>query len=202
MTLARAPGATAAGAEHAALNLHHHSSPRALTATDRKAPVVDSFARLRRRKARTWLPRLLLPLAMLALTQCSHGPQVTIVGPGDIRRATVKIELAQTPAKRELGLMYRSNLAADDGMLFVFAIPSHVAFWMHNTKIPLDMIFADSDRNIIGIIPDATPFSDTQLAVGGNSQYVLEVNGGFCARHGVKVGDRLEFFNFIPHAVD
>jgi uncharacterized protein len=143
-------------------------------------------------------------MAMLALMQCAHsqGAQVAIVGPGNQQRAAVEIELAQTGAQRERGLMYRSELAPDAGMLFIFPAPEHASFWMHNTKVPLDMIFAGSDRRVIGIIPNAQPFSDTALAVNGESQYVLEVNAGFCQRHGVSVGDLLQFSGFAPHPAD
>ncbi|MGO9061061.1 MAG: DUF192 domain-containing protein [Candidatus Binataceae bacterium] len=141
---------------------------------------------------------------MLALLQCAHsqGPQLAVVGPGNQQRATVNIELAQTGAQRERGLMYRPELAPDAGMLFIFTAPEHASFWMHNTQIPLDMVFAGSDRRVIGIIPDTEPYSDARLEVNGESQYVLEVNAGFCKEHGVSVGDRLEFFGFAPHPVD
>jgi len=142
---------------------------------------------------------------MLALMQCARtpdGPQVAIVGPDNRTRARVAVELAQNDRQRERGLMYRRDLPADSGMLFVFKTPVHASFWMHNTQIPLDMIFAASDRRVIGIIPDAEPYSDAPLEVAGISQYVLEVNGGFCQRHGVKVGDRLEFYGFSPNPAD
>lgn len=141
---------------------------------------------------------------MLFLTQCAHSfdtPHVAIVGPDNSARATVDVELAQTDPQRERGLMYRSALPADSGMLFVFKAPMHLSFWMHNTQIPLDMVFAGSDRRVIGIIANAVPYSDASLEVGGNSQYVLEVNGGFCKRHGIKPGDRMEFYNFTPSAL-
>ena len=142
---------------------------------------------------------------MLALMQCAHtpdGPRVAIVGAGNEPRATVNVELAQTNPQRERGLMYRSQLPADAGMLFVFKAPSQLSFWMHNTQIPLDMLFAASDRRVIGIIANAVPYSDASLEVSGNSQYVLEVNGGFCKEHGIKVGDRLEFHDFSPAPAD
>jgi uncharacterized membrane protein (UPF0127 family) len=148
---------------------------------------------------------MLLALMMVGLTQCAHAPdgaRVAIVGPDNQVRATVNVELAQTGPQRERGLMYRSALPANSGMLFIFKAPVHASFWMHNTQIPLDMIFAASDRRVIGIIPDAEPYSDAPLEVAGISQYVLEVNGGFCQRHGVKVGDRLEFYGFSPNPAD
>ncbi len=89
--------------------------------------------------------------------------------------------------------MYRKHLDDDAGMIFVFKGAAPRNFWMHNTVIPLDMIFADSSGRVIGIVANAEPFSDKLLGVDGDSAYVLEVNGGFCAKNGIKAGDRLDF---------
>jgi uncharacterized protein len=70
---------------------------------------------------------------------------------------------------------------------------------MHNTPIPLDMIFADPAGKVIGIVANAEPFSDKLLAVAGDAQYVLEVNGGYCAKHGIVPGDRMDFSGFSTH---
>jgi uncharacterized membrane protein (UPF0127 family) len=129
---------------------------------------------------------------------CQQGNRVNIVAPDGETLATVKIEIADTPQSQELGLMYRNSMAADAGMLFVFATPAHQVFWMKNTRIPLDMIFADNQRHVIGIVANAEPFSEARLSVPGDSQYVLEVNGGFCHDRGVKAGDRLDFLGFSP----
>ena len=70
---------------------------------------------------------------------------------------------------------------------------------MHNTPIPLDMIFADANGVVTGIVANAEPFSDKLLGVEGNSEYVLEVNAGFCAKNGINPGDNLDFSGFSPH---
>ena len=98
--------------------------------------------------------------------------------------------------------MYRQHLAENAGMLFVFKQPQHLTFWMKNTEIPLDMIFATADGTVVGIIANAEPFSERQLSVAGDSRYVLEVNGGFAHRYGVKPGNRLEFLGVTPSAKD
>jgi uncharacterized membrane protein (UPF0127 family) len=139
-------------------------------------------------------------IAAAALNACAQGPRVEIVAPDGAVRATVKVEIADTEAARELGLMYRRHLDENAGMIFVFAKPSHLQFWMKNTVIPLDMIFAGADRRIIGIVREARPFTEAIDAVDGDSQYVLEVNGGFCARHGVAAGDKFVFRGFNPQA--
>jgi uncharacterized membrane protein (UPF0127 family) len=120
----------------------------------------------------------------------------------DATKAIVKVEIADTTQAREIGLMYRQHLAEDTGMLFVFRQPQHLTFWMKNTEIPLDMIFAAPDGRVTGIITNAEPFSERQLSVAGDSQYVLEVNGGFAQRHGIQPGDRLLFAGFSPSAKD
>ena len=87
-------------------------------------------------------------------------------------------------------------------MLFVFKQPQQLTFWMKNTEIPLDMIFAGADGTVAGIVANAEPFSERQLSVAGDSQYVLEVNGGFAQRHGIRSGDRLQFLGLTPGAKD
>jgi hypothetical protein len=114
----------------------------------------------------------------------------------------VQVEIADTAATRELGLMYRQRLPPDAGMLFIFKQPEHLTFWMKNTEIPLDMIFAAADGRVDGIVANAEPFSEAELSVPGDSRYVLEVNGGFASHHGIKQGDRLKFLGFTPVAKD
>src|SRR5580692_2416602 len=135
-------------------------------------------------------------LVLVALLGCARGPCVSIVGADGKPRATVAVEVASTGPQRELGLMYRKHLDDNAGMIFVFPNESPRNFWMHNTPIPLDMIFADAKGLVTGIVANAEPFSDKLLGVEGNSEYVLEVNGGFCAKNGIKPGDRLDFSGF------
>jgi hypothetical protein len=112
-----------------------------------------------------------------------------------------QVEVADTPAKRELGLQYRRELAADRGMIFLFSAPSVQAFWMKNTPLPLDMIFIGSDRKIVGIVEQTVPFSLDSRSVGRPSQFVLEINGGLAKRHGIKAGDAVRFEGIAPESV-
>ena len=105
----------------------------------------------------------------------------------------VTVEVADTPDRRSLGLMYRKELAAEAGMLFVFDAPEHLTFWMKNTVLPLDMIFIGENRHVLGIVKNAVPFTTTARGVDGESRYVLEVNAGFSDRHGVTGGDSVSF---------
>jgi len=132
---------------------------------------------------------LFLGLALLAA--CVRQPQVTIhstQGP-----ITVQVEVADTPDTRARGLMYRKDLAADAGMLFIFPNESEQRFWMKNTPLPLDMVFIGADKRIVGIVADTRPFTTNPLGVDGLSQYVLEVHGGFCASHGITAGNQVDF---------
>lgn len=109
------------------------------------------------------------------------------------RPIPVRVELARTDSERERGLMYRNHLDPDAGMLFLFPRPAPLAFWMRNTLIPLDMIFMDPDRRIVGIVENAAPETETARRVDGDSQYVLEIAGGMSQRWGVRAGSRAEF---------
>ncbi|HXZ87352.1 MAG TPA: DUF192 domain-containing protein [Candidatus Binataceae bacterium] len=150
----------------------------------------------------------LLAIAAVAMLLLAHRaaradqPAVEIAAPNGTPRAVVQVEIADSEGKREFGLMYRKHLDENAGMIFVFAQPKHLTFWMKNTEIRLDMIFAGPDGKINGIIENATPLSERTLSVDGDSQYVLEVNGGFCKRHGIKGGDTLKFEGFEPRARD
>jgi uncharacterized protein len=138
-------------------------------------------------------------VVLFALLGCARGPCVSIVGAEGKPRATVAVEVASTGPQREVGLMFRKHLDDNAGMIFVFPDASPRNFWMHNTPIPLDMIFADSKGVVTGIVANAEPYSDKILGVAGNSEYVLEVNGGFCAKNGIKPGDKMDFSGFSPH---
>jgi uncharacterized membrane protein (UPF0127 family) len=131
---------------------------------------------------------------------CQAEPKVIIIT-SQGRELTVPVEIADTPAKRERGLQYRQDLPADRGMIFLFPGESLQSFWMKNTPLPLDMMFIDGKRKIVGIVEDATPFSLDSRSVPAPSQFVLEVHGGFAKRHGVKAGDTVRFENISPDRV-
>ena len=138
-------------------------------------------------------------VVLFALLGCARGPCVSIVGADGKPRATVAVEVASTGPQREVGLMFRKHLDDNAGMIFVFPDAAPRNFWMHNTPIPLDMIFADSKGVVTGIVANAEPYSDKLLGVAGNAEYVLEVNGGFCAKNGIKPGDKMDFSGFSNH---
>lgn len=134
-----------------------------------------------------------LLIAMLAaVTACQAEPKVMITTK-EGRTVSFAVEIADTPSKREMGLQYRRDLAADRGMIFLFPAESQQSFWMKNTPLPLDMIFINGDRKIVGIVEQTVPFSLDPRSVSAPSQFVLEINGGLSKRHGIKAGDAVRF---------
>jgi len=103
----------------------------------------------------------------------------------------LEVELMLDEKNQERGLMYRKSVADDRGMLFVFMQPSFHTFWMHNTCIPLDMLFIDHEGYVAGIVENAPTLNDQGRTVPCEVSYVLEVNAGWSRRHGVAPGQRL-----------
>ena len=101
------------------------------------------------------------------------------------------VELADTDETRASGLMYRKSLPEGRGMLFDFKQEQPVSFWMHNTYIPLDMIFIRADGRILRIAENTEPLSDRLVPSGGPVQGVLEVIGGTARKLGIAPGDRV-----------
>lgn len=103
-------------------------------------------------------------------------------------KASFKIEIAQTPAQLSRGLMNRKSLSQDSGMLFIFPDEQIRTFWMKDTLIPLDMIFMDKQKKIVGIVYNATPQTLDVRSVNKPAQYVLEINAGQALMNNLKIG--------------
>ena len=112
--------------------------------------------------------------------------RVDLRGPSG--RAQFSVEVVDTPAERARGLMFREGMARSAGMLFVYEAPQAAVFWMENTLIPLDMIFADASGRVTHVHSDARPLDRTPIDGGEGVQFVLEVNGGLAARLGIGPG--------------
>ncbi len=128
--------------------------------------------------------------------ESQHQPQhqaKVLLTPAGQATVSVTVEVVQKPKDRERGLMFRTHLDDDAGMLFIFESEQQQTFWMHNTLIPLDMIFIQADKSVLGVVENATPRTDVPRAVPGASQYVLEVNAGFCRKHGIEAGTFVRF---------
>ena len=141
---------------------------------------------------RQWYFAATLSAFMSIASSCGAEPKV-VIATREGRETVFQVEVADTPAKRELGLQYRKELAPDRGMIFLFPAPSVQSFWMKNTPLPLDMIFIGGDRKIAGIVEQTVPFSLESRFVGAPSQFVLEINGGLSKRLGIRAGDPVRF---------
>ncbi|HKT84564.1 MAG TPA: DUF192 domain-containing protein [Novosphingobium sp.] len=106
---------------------------------------------------------------------------------------TFRVEVARTDAEQEKGLMFRTKMGPDEGMIFPEDPPRRPAFWMKNTVIPLDIIFIGTDGRILNIAANAVPYDETPLPAAGMASGVLELNGGRAAQLGIKPGDKVEW---------
>lgn len=114
--------------------------------------------------------------------------QLTIAN-DDGSTVTVGIDVADTTLKKMRGLMFRSSLPENEGMLFVFDKPGRYGFWMVNTTIPLDAIHLSSNGTVVDIIKmDPCGFECRVYSPKADAQYVLEVNQGFSERHNIAIG--------------
>ncbi len=107
------------------------------------------------------------------------------------KKVGMSVEIADTWPEQERGLMYRTSMPEDHGMLFVFDRETTLTFWMKNTLIPLSVAFMDSKGRIVDI-QNMKPRTETKHISAKPAQYALETNKGFFRRHGIRVGDRVE----------
>lgn len=112
------------------------------------------------------------------------------------RTIRVEVEVARQPKERAQGLMFRRELGAYHGMIFLFDTEEIQSFWMQNTYIPLDMIFINQAMQVVGVVENAEPLTSTARQVDKPSRYVLEVNGGFAKTHGIGPGTKVIFEGF------
>ncbi|MCO4292765.1 DUF192 domain-containing protein [Solitalea sp. MAHUQ-68] len=106
----------------------------------------------------------------------------------------IAIEIADDEQQQTQGLMYRKSMADEQGMLFIFPDSDIRNFWMHNTFISLDIIYANEKNEIVKICKNAEPLNENQnLGSDKNAKYVIEVNGGFSDKYGIAEGDRISF---------
>lgn len=110
---------------------------------------------------------------------------------GDWGTARFTVDVADTPAARSAGLMFVDHMPTMHGMIFVYDRPQPVSFWMKNTLIPLDMIFADEQGVVQRVHENAIPGDLTSIPGGDAIQFVLEINGGMADRLGIDAGSEM-----------
>ena len=149
--------------------------------------------------------RCVLPTPAAAPPAVAHGPaagcpddpegpqKVPVVHLGfpDDGPLAIDADLVSSDHDTTRGLMYRTSMPAERGMLFRLSTREDHQFWMHNTCIPLDLLYVDDDGLIVGIVENAPTLNDQPRGVGCPSRYVLEMNAGWARRHGVKAGQHV-----------
>jgi uncharacterized protein len=102
------------------------------------------------------------------------------------------LEVADTPDRQRDGLMFRKEMPANHGMIFVFPTERPLSFWMRNTYIPLDVVFVNVQRQVVAIKPGRPRDDRTSINSDAPASYAIELNRGTAARVGLKVGDRID----------
>ncbi len=114
---------------------------------------------------------------------------LSVTGSGKTHR--FRVELARDRLEQARGLMFRTAMGADEGMLFPLDPPRTASFWMKNTVIPLDIIFIGRDRRILNIAANTVPYSEDNILSEGEAVAVLELVGGRAAQLGIAPGDKV-----------
>ncbi len=132
--------------------------------------------------------RTATPAGAAAQPTTDHALPSLVITPTQGSMVRLYIEIADTPIRQERGLMNRTTMAEDQGMIFVFPTATDVAFWMHDTLLPLSIAFIDANRRIVDL-QDMQPLDETLHSSAQPYVYALEVNQGYFRRHGIAVGD-------------
>jgi len=140
--------------------------------------------------------RRLVCLGLLGLVACAAG-RSTVPAPVlgttvvEVAGVSLTVEVADTPDLRERGLMERSALRPDHGMVFVYPDERQRSFWMKNTPLPLSIAYIDSQGRIVHMA-DMTPFDTSPVPSRRPAMYAIEVEQGWFDRKAVRVGDKVE----------
>ena len=118
---------------------------------------------------------------------------LTIVKPDSIGSIQIDIEVADNDYERQTGLMYRNSMEEKQGMLFIMDQERQQAFYMKNTRFPLDIIYVGSDQKVVSIQKNAQPLNTSSLPSGAPAKYVLELNGGLTDKWNIKPGDSVSW---------
>jgi uncharacterized membrane protein (UPF0127 family) len=151
---------------------------------------------------------LTLVILVVLCSSLTFLPEATGLGHAVVTFTTdkgqvqVNAEVAETPSEQEQGLMFRTTLAQDAGMLFVFGQDQLLNFWMMNTSIPLDGIFISSQLQVVSVVEDLRPCPPSNcqnpefFSSGAPAMYALEVNAGFSGKNGITPGTEVSISQF------
>lgn len=185
---------------------------------DRPKKVINAKKRKPKRKPAIYLALLLLVIFIMAVvyspkkevrqmrnnrsqTQSTTSSEPQFVRQGELTflkadgtiLTKIDIEIADTDAKREQGLMYRRQMEQNRGMLFVFDDVDLRSFWMKNTYLPLDILYLNAQKKIVKICENMPTLNEQPIPSDFPAKYVIEVNAGFCALNRISVGDGMTF---------
>jgi len=130
---------------------------------------------------------IIFALLLIFLFFLPHKAKISFFNEGQ-KVVEIKVDVAKTPQEQQKGLMGKSSLANLAGMIFVFINEQERFFWMKNTLISLDMIFLDKNKKIVKIFKNVLPCQKDPCPSYSSefpSQYVIEVNSGFCDKYGI-----------------
>jgi len=119
--------------------------------------------------------------------------RLAFLGPAGDTLKTIAIEIADTDAERQRGLMGRRSLGYDRGMLFIFDSVDDSGMWMKNTPLPLDIVFVAPDSQVINVARRTTPFSQETISPAAPKKFVVEVRAGFANRFGLTDSTRVQW---------
>jgi len=145
------------------------------------------------------MKKVCLIIALLGLVLASSFIFYGKKEPSDLRPVLLKgntyqVEIADTPEKAEVGLMWRKSMPKNQGMLFVFPYPRMISMWMKNTYIPLDMIFFNARGEVICLRENTTPLDDENIITCPYpASKVLELNAGEIKAKKIELGDKLNY---------
>lgn len=135
------------------------------------------------------MKRLILFLALILISGCSSSTENVC-----FESNCFEVEVSDNVMERTQGLMFRNSLDENKGMLFIFPEPGIYGFWMKNTLIPLDIIWINSNLEVVYISKNTQPCQDTcnSIILDKESLYVLEINANLTDKYSIKVGDKVE----------
>jgi uncharacterized membrane protein (UPF0127 family) len=128
-----------------------------------------------------------------AADEFSRSELVIETASGPLR---LDVEIAETQQQRSRGLMFRTSLEADSGMIFLYESPREITMWMKNTILSLDVVFIAEDGRITRIVANTTPMSEATISSRGPVRAVLELLAGAAQRLAIKPGDRVRLADF------
>ncbi len=140
---------------------------------------------------------VLIVFAVLALPSLPGHADPLLTYPLRVGEHVIRAEVANTPETRRKGLMFRTRLAAQSGMIFIFPKERRISMWMKNTRIPLSVAFIDSSGRIVNI-ERMQPNSEKTHSSTGPAKYALEMNQGWFSENGVKSGHLVTGLGQLP----